>query len=163
MSPTCAPRASRTAPPRLRRGRRNYRQIAPSKSRSTLFSFIRTLAKLIRFQGANWGATDGRCRATQSDMVALFVQLDVSYSDVRLPPATHQRCLLSSRSRVRILPGALFEKPVQRLYSPVGCRSSRLGVCPACHVRARCCLRLKERRPGSLADRIGELPLPFVG
>jgi len=34
---------------------------------------------------------------------------------------------------------------------------------PACHVRARWCRCLEECCPGGLADRIGELSLPFVG
>ena len=59
-----------------------------------------------RSQGAIPGATGGRYQATQGDAPRQSVQLNGLQSDARRRTATHRRCLLSSGSRVRILPGA---------------------------------------------------------
>ena len=72
-----------------------------------LFSFRRTFAKVTKSQGATRGATADNFRATLSHCQPLSSQLDSMSGDPRTPPATHRRCLLSSGSRVRILPGAL--------------------------------------------------------
>jgi hypothetical protein len=64
-----------------------------------------------RSQGAIPGATGGRYRATQGDAPRQSIQLNGLQSDARRRTATHRRCLLSSGSRVRILPGALSETP----------------------------------------------------
>jgi hypothetical protein len=66
-----------------------------------------------RSQGAIPGAIGGRYRATQGDAPRQSVQLNGLQSDARRRTATHRRCLLSSGSRVRILPGALSETPSQ--------------------------------------------------
>jgi hypothetical protein len=58
-------------------------------------------------RGAKWGATADSFQATLSHCQPPSMQLDPTSGDVRPPPGTHRRCLLSSRSRVRILPGAL--------------------------------------------------------
>ena len=65
-----------------------------------------------------------------------------------LPP----RFLLSSGSRVRILPGALIKSPVQRLYGPVGHRCSLLVSALACQARASCLAWL----PGLLERDAGQ-------
>ena len=57
--------------------------------------------------GAKWGATAGSFQATPGHGQPPSTQLDPTSSYVRPPPGTHRRCLLSSGSRVRILPGAL--------------------------------------------------------
>ena len=59
-----------------------------------------------RSQGAIPGAIGGRYRTTQGDSPRQFVQLNALQSDARRRTATLRRCLLSSGSRVRILPGA---------------------------------------------------------
>jgi hypothetical protein len=59
------------------------------------------------------GANGGRYRATQSDELRQSVQLNALQSDARRRTTTLLRCLLSSGSRVRILPGALSETPRQ--------------------------------------------------
>jgi hypothetical protein len=73
---------------------------------SILFSLTRTLAKITRSRGAKWGATADSFQATLSHCQPPSTQLDPTSGDVRPPPGTHRRCLLSSGSRVRILPGA---------------------------------------------------------
>ena len=76
------------------------------------------------------------------------------------------RCLLSSGSRVRILPGALIKSPAQPVYAPTGDWPSCLVPPSACHFCARCLLGSigsAECRAGGLADRISEHPLPLVG
>ena len=75
--------------------------------RSMLFALRRTLAKVMKLQGATWGATADNFQAMLSHCQPLSSQLDTTSGDARTPPATHRWCLLSSGSRVRILPGAL--------------------------------------------------------
>jgi hypothetical protein len=81
-----------------------------------LFSFTRTLAKVTRSRGAKRGATADRFQATPGHCQPPSTQLNPTSGDVRPPPGTHRRCLLSSGSRVRILPGAL----VRGLLGPLG-------------------------------------------
>ena len=59
-----------------------------------------------RSWGANWGANDGRHQAALGDVEPLSMQLDATSGDVRRRLATPGKCLLSSRSQVRILLGA---------------------------------------------------------
>ena len=59
--------------------------------------------------------------------------------DVRPPPGTHRRCLLSSGSRVRILPGALFRAYLE---PPSTCRGSQKGS--------------PRRRPGAITQTTGK-------
>jgi hypothetical protein len=72
------------------------------------------------------------------------------------------RSLLSSGSRVRILPGAPIKTPGQRPYRWNAEQPSRGTPPAACHFRARCAtvadllLGFAQLRPGQLADRIGE-------
>ena len=88
---------------------------------STLLSLIRTLAKASIIRGAKRGAnTDRRC-ATSSDTQPQYRLLDDSLSDARRRPATVRMCLLSSGSRVRILPGA----PGQRCLGLLSWRAAR--------------------------------------
>jgi hypothetical protein len=74
-----------------------------------------------RSQGAIPGAIGGRYRATQGDTPRQSVQLNGLQSDARRRTATHRRCLLSSGSRVRILPGAQTENPGQHLQGRTNC------------------------------------------
>jgi hypothetical protein len=76
---------------------------------SILFSLTRTLAKITRSRGAKWGATTGSFQATPGHCQPPSTQLDPTSGYVRTPPGTHRRCLLSSGSLVRILPGALTD------------------------------------------------------
>ena len=85
-------------------------------------------------RGAKWGATADSFQATLSHCQPPSMQLDPTSGDVRPPPGTHRRCLLSSGSRVRILPGALAEL---RLYLH----------------GAACAGRLLDRRPVAEVDR----------
>ena len=57
--------------------------------------------------GARLGANDRSLQATPGNNQLALVQLDGSSSDIRRRTAMLRRCLLSSGSRVRILPGAL--------------------------------------------------------
>ena len=96
-------------------------------TQSTLLSSIRTLAKISIFWGATQGATEGRRRATPSDAQLQKLLLDGSYGDVRRRPATVRMCLLSSGSRVRILPGALIfapRNPWRQTVARAGCHST---------------------------------------
>jgi hypothetical protein len=58
-------------------------------------------------QGAKWGATADSLQATPGHCQPPSTQLDPMSGDARTPPDTDRRYLLSSGSRVRILPGAL--------------------------------------------------------
>jgi hypothetical protein len=82
------------------------RRLPSAIVRSILFSFTRTLAKLTRFRGAKWGATADSFQATLSHRQPSSTQLNPTSGHARPLPAIHRRCLLSSGSRVRILPGA---------------------------------------------------------
>jgi hypothetical protein len=95
---------------------------------SVLFSSRRTLAKVMKSRGAIRGATADNLRAMLSHRQPLSSQLDTMSGDIRPPPGTHRRCLLSSGSRVRILPGALIKSPAQPVYAPTCGWSSCFGV-----------------------------------
>jgi hypothetical protein len=84
------------------------RRLPMITARSILFSFTRTLAKATKSGGATWGAAAETFRATPSHSQPLSPQLDITSGYVRHHQATQQMCLLSSGSRVRILPGALI-------------------------------------------------------
>jgi hypothetical protein len=68
--------------------------------------------------GAKLGANDRNLQATSGHNQITSVQLDDSLSDTRRHTATLRRCLLSSGSRVRILPGALLSFPRSTGYEP---------------------------------------------
>ena len=98
-----------------------------SSALSRLFSFTRILTKVSRFRGASQGATRGRRQATPGDTPGQFVQLEASWSDAKRRPATLRRCLLSSGSQVRILPGALIfapRNPWRQTVARAGCHST---------------------------------------
>ena len=76
--------------------------------------------------GAKRGAIRGRRRATQGDAPGRSIQLDAAQSDTRRHPATVRRCLLSSGSRVRMLPGA----PAS---ANLSAGQGLLGGPPVCH------------------------------
>jgi hypothetical protein len=63
---------------------------------------------------AKWGATADSFQATLSHCQPPSMQLDPTSGDLRPPPSTHRRCLLSSGSRVRILPGAQHQNRSSR-------------------------------------------------
>ena len=87
-------------------------------------------------QGAIPGAIGGRCRATQGDAPRQSVQLNALQSDARRRTATHRRCLLSSGSRVRILPGALLPgAPGPRMFGVLRFWSGDVGVAHRRHIR----------------------------
>ena len=66
----------------------------------------RTLARLTKSRGANWGANDARYWATSGHSQRLLAQLNDTSGHIQPPLATARVCLLSSGSQVRILPGA---------------------------------------------------------
>ena len=84
----------------------SQRRPPPAMALSILFSFTRTLVKITRSRGAKQGATADSVQATLSHFQPPSTQLNPTSGDIRTPPDTHRRCLLSSGSRVRILPGA---------------------------------------------------------
>ena len=67
---------------------------------------IRTLALRTRSRGALRGANDRRCRATPGHMQPRRVRPSGTSGCIRHRPATLRKCLLSSRSRVRVAVGA---------------------------------------------------------
>ncbi len=73
-----------------------------------------------RSKGAILGAIGGRCRATQTDTPRRFVKLNASRTDARRRTAKLRRCLLSSGSRVRILPGAQLRGHLKGLPARLG-------------------------------------------
>ena len=88
---------------------------APFMTRgSTLRLIIRTLAGLTRSRGASRGANGVRHRATPGHVQPLSVQLDGTSGHLRHRLATARKCLLSSRSQVRILLGALIRLTIRR-------------------------------------------------
>lgn len=132
---------------------------------SILFSGTRTLAKITRSRGAKRGATAGSFQTTSGHCQPPSTQLSPTSGDVKVPPGTHWRCLLSSGSQVRILPGALIKSPAQPVYAPTGDWPSCFVPPWACQFRARCLLGsigFAECRTGSLADRIGKHRLSLV-
>ena len=76
-------------------------------------STIRTLARLRRSRGANRGANGHRRRAASGDGQLPSVQFNSSSGHAQHRPPTCWKCLLSSRSQVRILLGALTREYVQ--------------------------------------------------
>ncbi len=66
----------------------------------------RTLALLTRSRGAKRGANDHRHGATPGHIQPLSLQSDGTLGHTRQRPATFGKCLLSSRSRVRVAVGA---------------------------------------------------------
>jgi hypothetical protein len=64
----------------------------------TIF-LARTFTETMRVQGAKWGATADSLQATPSRCQPPSMQLDPTSGDVRTPPDTDRRCLLSSGSR----------------------------------------------------------------
>ena len=67
---------------------------------------IRTLAMLTRWRGAQLGANDGRSRATSSHIQPLPARPSGTSGHIWHYPATLRKCLLGSRSRVRVAVGA---------------------------------------------------------
>ncbi len=67
---------------------------------------IRTLAMLTRLQGAKRGANDGRSWATSGHMQPMPVPRNGTSGHAPHRRATLRKCLLSSRSRVRVAVGA---------------------------------------------------------
>jgi hypothetical protein len=76
--------------------------------------------------GAKLGANDRSLQATSGHNQITSVQLDDSLSDTRRHTATLRRCLLSSGSRVRILPGALLSFPRSTGYEPSHSRTQAI-------------------------------------
>jgi len=75
---------------------------------------IRTLASLTRFRGANRGANGPRFLATPGYAQPLPVQPSGTSGHIQHYEATLRKCLLSSRSRVRV---AVGPQVVQVAYS----------------------------------------------
>jgi hypothetical protein len=83
---------------------------APGIPASLPCSIVRTLARQTRFRGASWGANSGRYQATPSHCQPLSGQLDGTSGHAWHRSASSQKCLLSSRSRVRIALGAQVDE-----------------------------------------------------
>src|SRR5690348_11495565 len=66
----------------------------------------RTLALLTRFRGAKRGPNDRRHRATPGHVRPLVLARNGTLGDIRRCTETFRKCLLSSRSRVRVAVGA---------------------------------------------------------
>src|SRR5690349_23029430 len=66
----------------------------------------RTLALLTRFRGAKRGANDRRHRATPGHVRPLVLARNGTLGHIRRCTETLRKCLLSSRSRVRVAVGA---------------------------------------------------------
>ena len=73
---------------------------------SNLLPGIRTLALLTRSLGAKLGASYHRHRATPGHIQPLSLQLGGAPGHAQHRPGTLRKCLLSSRSRVRVAVGA---------------------------------------------------------
>jgi len=67
---------------------------------------IRALAALTRSLGAKLGANDHRRRATAGHIQPLSLQPNGTSGHIQHHPGTLRKCLLSSRSRVRVAVGA---------------------------------------------------------
>jgi hypothetical protein len=87
----------------------------------------RTLASLTRLLGAKLGANDHRHRATSGHVQPLSLQLDDTSGHIQHRPSTLRKCLLSSRSRVRVAVGA----PSVQFNRPFRNYSHRSEVLPA--------------------------------
>ena len=80
-------------------------ELPPRGPGAVAFSLIRTPAES-KDLGARLGANDRSLQATPGHNQLASVQLDGSLSDTRRHTASLRPCLISSGSRVRILPGA---------------------------------------------------------
>ena len=128
------------------------RETQSATTRSILFSFTRTLVKITRSRGAKQGAIADSVQATLSHFQPPSTQLNPTSGNVRTPPGTRRRCLLSSGSRVRILPGALDPEPQLKAHiaKPTGDAHEALP-----RRRARCVPDgLVSDRPSSAATRL---------
>jgi len=67
---------------------------------------IRILAVLTRFRGAKQGANDRRSQAPSGHAQPLALRMSGTSGHIQHYEATLRKCLLSSRSRVRVAVGA---------------------------------------------------------
>jgi hypothetical protein len=95
---------------------------------------IRTLAPLRRFLGAKLGANDHRRQATTGHIQPLSLQRNGTSGHIWHRTATFRKCLLSSRSRVRVAVGAqvrgLQPRRTGRLRAKLGAKVLRSRLCP---------------------------------
>jgi hypothetical protein len=84
----------------------------------------RKLALLTRFRGAKRGANDHRSGAASGHIQPLLVRPIGTSGDIRPLLATLQKCLLSSRSRVRVAVGAQIMQVVLNIRKD--CHSNEL-------------------------------------
>ena len=108
----------------------SHAQPRPQPGRSarvTRFRRVRTLALLTKSLGAN----DHRHRATSGHVRPLSRQLDGTSGHTQDRPGTLRKCLLSSRSRVRVAVGA----QVREYGSPDSVAGSQSVTHPPCPIR----------------------------
>ena len=90
-------------------------------------SAVRTLALLTRFRGANWGATGRRHRAIPGHVQPRRRKKNCTSGHMWRLAATARRYLLSSGSRVRILPGAQVRGLLRSLTRCLGTKRGASG------------------------------------
>jgi len=115
-SPDCS---TRVQPYRGSAGKNHgQKQLGPDGPRGAVgwdyellqFLIIRTLALLTRFRGAKRGANDYRHGAMPGHIQPLSPRRNGTSGHTRHRPGTLRKCLLSSRSRVRVAVGAQVGK-----------------------------------------------------
>jgi hypothetical protein len=95
--------------------------------------------------------------------VSLLAELAGSGRALELAIGTGRIGLPLSQRGVPVHGIELSRAMVARLRGKPGGEAIGVTIGAAWHFRARCGVRLAERRAGSLADRIGEHPLSLVG